>query len=616
MFGFLKRIASRTNGLNPFRHRRRAGLRLENLESRTLLTTAAQLYHAYGYDSIALYDGGGNYYPGDGSGQTIAITIAYDYPNFANDLYAFDAAYGIPDPPSITKATPQGTPSYNSGWAEEAALDLQYAHTMAPGADLLLVEATSNSYSALMGAVNYARNQPSVSVVSMSWGGAEFSGENSYDGYFTTPSGHNGVTFVAASGDTRTTSFPAISPNVVSVGGTNLYLSGGEYNYETPASFSGGGYSRYESAPDYQAGFHSNSHRANPDVAAAATNLSIRFNNGNYAVSGTSASAPQWAGLLAVANEQMNLLGYDTLDGRSQTLPSLYGLASLYGNPGYGGADFNDVPSGAGYNTVTGLGSPIAYNLVPDLVTYATGGFSGTSSTPVAAHATPLTVTPGSGSSTGRQTPVTGPAAPTPPTAPAKPSPIRPNLTGMDDTADPTAWQLVNQINVSAAATVLNGTGVARANDLRNAMLPSPTTLRTNFFAPAAHLLAHSSLDLDLGDLGVRPDETTGVSSGQDGTTTSRWTPIIAPVSGKDWDQADLSLAALSPEAVDAFFASQAWMTSLTDAVAGTGDSSGPAADPLAAAAGLAVVLGSYWGSRRAEFTDERKVGVPSLRRS
>src|SRR5207249_3385709 len=124
----------------------------------------------------------------------------YDSPTIASDLHAFDATFGLPDP-TLTKAFPTGTPAYDSGWAAEISLDVEWAHAIAPKANILLVEAASASYSDLFAAVDYARNQPGVSVVSMSWGGGEFYGQTSLDGYFTTPSGHGGVTFVASSGD-------------------------------------------------------------------------------------------------------------------------------------------------------------------------------------------------------------------------------------------------------------------------------------------------------------------------------------------------------------------------------------------------------------------------------
>src|SRR5262249_23207493 len=159
----------------------------------------------------------------------------------------FDRQFGLPDP-NLTKATPQGQPAYNQGWALESALDVEWAHATAPGADILLVEARTNSLGDLFGAVGYSRNYPGVSVGTTSWGSGEFSGETSLDSYSTTPDGHNGVTFVAASGDTGgQKSYPAISPNVVGVGGTTLTLDGGgNYLAETGWSGSGGGVSSYE----------------------------------------------------------------------------------------------------------------------------------------------------------------------------------------------------------------------------------------------------------------------------------------------------------------------------------------------------------------------------------
>ena len=78
----------------------------------------------------------------------------------------------------------------------------------------------------LIAAVNYVRNQPRVVAVSMSWGGDEFSGETTYDATFTTPAGHTGVAFFASSGNSGSRkSYPAASPNVVSVGGTSHTVS-------------------------------------------------------------------------------------------------------------------------------------------------------------------------------------------------------------------------------------------------------------------------------------------------------------------------------------------------------------------------------------------------------
>jgi subtilase family serine protease len=137
-----------------------------------------------------------------------------------------------------------------NGWALETALDVEWAHALAPKANILLVEASSNLMSDLLTAVNYARNRPGVSAVSMSWGTGEFAGEATYDGFFTTPAGHTGVTFLASTGDDGTPGgYPAYSPNVVAVGGTTLRvnraISSPDYVSEIGWTGSGGGVSQY-----------------------------------------------------------------------------------------------------------------------------------------------------------------------------------------------------------------------------------------------------------------------------------------------------------------------------------------------------------------------------------
>src|SRR5207247_1098068 len=108
----------------------------------------------------------------------------------------------------------------DAGWALEISLDVQWAHAIAPGADILLVEASTNSFSNLLGAVDVAVAR-GAQVVSMSWGGSEFSSEASYDSHFNV----TGVTFTAASGDSGNgVIYPAASPYVVAVGGTTLPL--------------------------------------------------------------------------------------------------------------------------------------------------------------------------------------------------------------------------------------------------------------------------------------------------------------------------------------------------------------------------------------------------------
>jgi len=340
--------------------------------------TPAQIRHAYGFDTITFKKGS---IPGDGSGMTIAIVDAYDNPNIANDLVQFDRAFGLPDPPSFRKVDQNGGTNYpapNAGWAGEIALDVEWAHAIAPKANILLVEANDASPGNLMAAVDYARRQPGVVAVSMSFGGAETLNDATYNGILTTPSGHGGVTFLASTGDTGMPGgYPAYSPNVVAVGGTTLTLNGGNYGSETGWSGSGGGISVFEAQPAYQKGVvtQSTTFRTIPDVAYDAdpgTGFSVydSFNNGAslpwWVVGGTSDAAPQWAGLIAIADQGRALAGKGPLDGPTQTLPMLYSFAS---------SDFHDITTGnngfaagPGYDLVTGRGTPFADLVVKDLI--------------------------------------------------------------------------------------------------------------------------------------------------------------------------------------------------------------------------------------------------------
>jgi hypothetical protein len=342
--------------------------------------TPSQIRHAYGFDQITF-----NGVAGDGSGTTIAIVDAYDDPNIASDLHQFDLKFGLPDP-TFTKVNQSGgttMPRADAGWASEIALDVEWAHAIAPGASILLVEASDSSYANLFTAVDYAASQPGVVAVSMSWGGGESPYETSWDSHFVTPAGHAGVVFIASSGDQGApASYPAASPNVLAVGGTTLSRldAQGDYTSETGWSGSGGGLSAYEGQPSYQKGVvtQSSTARANPDVAYDAdpnTGFPVydSYNNGSATpwsqFGGTSDAAPQWAALVAIADQGRALAGKSALGG-----PTL--LADLYQLPA---SDFHDVTSGTstgspyesagtGYDLVTGLGSPYADRVVADLV--------------------------------------------------------------------------------------------------------------------------------------------------------------------------------------------------------------------------------------------------------
>ncbi len=352
---------------------------------------ASQIRSAYGITQVLFGST-----PGDGTGQTVAIIDAYHYPTALNDVNQFSATMGLASLQawsaggntgpwlrvySQTGVTtdPAGAGNSKGTWEMEEALDIQWVHAIAPAANIILVEAADNSEANLLTwGVGWARTQPGVSAISMSFSGPEFSGQTSYDYLFTTPAGHTGITSFAATGDTgKPSGYPAYSPNVVAVGGTTLSVSGSTYISESGWSGSGGGLSTVEAQPSYQTGVvtQSTTQRANPDVAMNADPASgvWIYDSWDWPTSpwqvfgGTSLATPMWAGIMAIVNQGRVLSGLTPLDGRTQTLPKLYTLPA---------SDFHDITTGnngfaagTGYDLVTGRGSPVANLLIADLVT-------------------------------------------------------------------------------------------------------------------------------------------------------------------------------------------------------------------------------------------------------
>ena len=326
---------------------------------------------AYGFNAITNH----------GKGQTIAIVDAFDDPNAEADLGTFSTQFGLPACTTANgcfkKIMAAGTPHDTSGWSDEIALDIEWAHAIAPAAKIILVEAKSNSNANLYAAVDTAVAN-GATVVSMSWGGGEASNESSSDFHFNVPN----VVMLASSGDGgHGVEYPAASPYVLAVGGTSLTInkSTGAYVSETAWGGSGGGSSAYEPVPTYQSGYQSTGKRGIPDVAYDAdpsTGVPVysSYNCGRACATGwnqfggTSMSAPQWAGMIAIANSMRKTAGKANLN---QVQFLLYPLAE---------GDYHDITSGTngtcgtqctavtGYDFVTGVGSPKANLLIPALV--------------------------------------------------------------------------------------------------------------------------------------------------------------------------------------------------------------------------------------------------------
>jgi len=370
-----------------------------------------QIRQAYGIDALGVDAKG---HPLDGTGQTLAIVDAYHDPNIFLDVDMFDSQFGLmSNGPTLfdqygaastflSVRNPQGgtdLPNTNppADWAEEIALDVDWAHVIAPGAKIVLIESDPSSDSvdsriaAWLAGVDFANQLaigsktipgvPAVSVVSMSFGWTESKLETSDDVKFQTP----GVTYVAASGDSGSPGlYPAYSPYVVAVGGTSLWLHlDNSYLAASGWKGSGGGISAYESKPAYQSSVtQSSTNRTSPDVAFVADPGVAVYDSCTYpfapwrTTGGTSLAAPCWAGLIAIIDQGRQAAGQPVLNstGGPETLKGIYhlGLTSPQ--------DFNDITTGSngayqagpGYDLVTGWGTPRANLLVPDLIDYGT----------------------------------------------------------------------------------------------------------------------------------------------------------------------------------------------------------------------------------------------------
>jgi subtilase family serine protease len=295
-----------------------------------------------------------------GSGKTIAIVDAFNDPTAESDLGVFSSQYGLPACTTangcfkkVNQTGGTSLPPTDAGWALEISLDIQWAHAIAPGAKILLVEATSASFANLLAAEDYAKTH--AQYVSNSWGASEFSGESSFDSHFS----QAGVSFFVSAGDAGLPAeYPSSSPNVISVGGTTLtFNSSGQLTSETGWSDGGGGCSRFERGNASQLAFSGysqagcrSSRRATPDVsldADPASGVSVfdstpfQGQSGWFQVGGTSASSPMWAARSAVAGATVNA-------------SFVYGSSITYRDITVGN---NGAPCRVGFDLCSGRGS-------------------------------------------------------------------------------------------------------------------------------------------------------------------------------------------------------------------------------------------------------------------
>lgn len=338
-----------------------------------------QIQTAYGLSTGTAYNNNISFggVTGNGVGQTIGIFAEGYNPAFVDTsspaygtsaLATFDKTFVLPDPPSLTFVNHNGTPlsstndsSNNSdflddGYGTEIALDIEWAHAMAPGARIVVLCATPNyendDEEIVQGMATLA-GLPGVSIVSASYAtyvdadGLE-SLEQTWDSTILAPAAaaNPHVSFFAESGDGGSSyglGYPSASPEVVSVGGTSLKLTGtGQWSAETGWSASGGGYSQAFKEPSYQDGVQNSGYRSNPDVAADAdpsTGVAIYdpYDLGSATpwadAGGTGLAAQLWAGMMSIADQ--GRAGRRQAAGRNGAhgplRPSLLGLPRHHG---------------------------------------------------------------------------------------------------------------------------------------------------------------------------------------------------------------------------------------------------------------------------------------------
>jgi kumamolisin len=342
-----------------------------------------------------------------GAGQTIGI-IELGGGYRQTDLTAYFKTLKLAAPPVTAVSVDGGKnkPSNANSSDGEVMLDIEVAGSVAAGARIA-VYFTPNTdqgfIDAITTAVHDATNKPSV--ISISWGGPESSWtEQSMTALDAAcqSAAALGVTITVAAGDDGSTDgakgnnvdFPASSPHVLACGGTKLDANGATIVSEVvwnelanDEGATGGGVSNVFALPSWQANANvpapstSTGGRGVPDVAGDAdptTGYTIRVDGQTTVIGGTSAVAPLWAGLVAVANQQLG-----TQVGFIQ--PAMYAARAA--------SAFNDIivgnngafSAGPGWDACTGLGSPIANKLIP-LLTPASTSAKGSSSKPTKAR--------------------------------------------------------------------------------------------------------------------------------------------------------------------------------------------------------------------------------------
>jgi subtilase family serine protease len=348
-----------------------------------------------------------------GKGQTIIDLVSFGSPTLQRDMDVFNQAYNLP-PIDLEIISPLNVPERDPhndkrGWADETGLDVQIIHALAPEAKVIVLTSPVAETQGTFGLPEFRQLEQYIidhklgNIVSQSWGASELTladaeGQQElelWNKVLQEGTTQHAITYFSSSGDEGvtdyrddqrhlatepTTSFATDNPWVTSVGGTTVTHSNSDFK-EKAWNGSGGGFSRFYQMPDYQKTLPEatqkqfNNRRGVPDVSATAdpfTGLGVHLSGQWTMAGGTSASAPAWAAITAIANQMAgHPLGFIN--------PGLYKLAGsntyhqdfrdiVEGNNTNERAKVQGYPAVPGWDPVTGLGAPNAEKLIPDLI--------------------------------------------------------------------------------------------------------------------------------------------------------------------------------------------------------------------------------------------------------
>lgn len=362
-----------------------------------------------------------------GTGQTIVVVDSFGSPTITSDLAHFDTYFRLPAPPSFQVIQPAGpVPAFHArntnrvGWAEETTLDVEWAHVIAPGASIVLVETPTSEnegttgFPQIVAAEEYVLRHRLGQVISQSFAATEqtFPSASALlalrSAYELAAREH--VTVLAATGDQGATSFkynmkdlyanpavswPATDPLVTAVGGTQLDLRANGTRREPDVAWhnSGGGKSITFGRPAYQSGVRAltGDARGVPDISMDASCASAVVIYGSFyrgparwdPICGTSLATPLFAGIVALADQYA---GHGKPHGLGVINPAIYTIAARH-EPGVvaisSGSNtetfdqhgkkytVHGFAATGGYNLVTGVGTVDAAYFVPELAKLA-----------------------------------------------------------------------------------------------------------------------------------------------------------------------------------------------------------------------------------------------------